>query len=521
MSRNYNHFISLIIGLHKTTGVYVELRNIPPHLKSKLEHVYLVALINTQDTKCASFDIVLRSIVEELKFLETDGIRTDCGLTIKGALVNVAFDNLAGNAVFGFKEGFNTMFFCRICECNQDECRKFTSEIPSKLRNNASYLSFIDSIEGGVSQTTLTTGIKKYCLFNDLKYFSSVDNYSVDIMHDILEGVIDFFLNKMFSKLIENKIVSFSQIQAKVRDYAYGFISKAYTPSKISLTRSNLGQNAKQIHNLMIHCPFIFIEYRGKILAEWNAMLHLLTIMRIIFSSTIRDFDLIQFNQYVSKHLSYLVKSGCNLLPKHHFMTHYSTVIKKMGPLIHMWMMRMESKHKIFTDMARRTCNYTNLIKTFATQHQERLTVNKECFESKISKSSRGKNIVDSKDYDYKNYENFLDSHPIDNLFAYNFLWYNSYKYVPGAMIFHTKNCFEIVCIFENSKNEIILLCHPYTIGKFEKKLNSIEIKKDPSFENCQLIKNKDLYNIKTYERKYAFHRTFITADTLDVYDEY
>ena len=35
-------------------------------------------------------------------------------------------------------------------------------------------------------------GVKRSCLLNSLKYFNTIDNFSVDIMHDILEGVAQF-----------------------------------------------------------------------------------------------------------------------------------------------------------------------------------------------------------------------------------------------------------------------------------------------------------------------------------------
>jgi len=39
---------------------------------------------------------------------------------------------------------------------------------------------------------TSSFGVKRICLLNDLQYFNVSDNYAVDIMHDILEGVGHF-----------------------------------------------------------------------------------------------------------------------------------------------------------------------------------------------------------------------------------------------------------------------------------------------------------------------------------------
>jgi hypothetical protein len=38
------------------------------------------------------------------------------------------------------------------------------------------------------------TGIKKGCLFNELKYWQVTENSIVDVMHDILEGIAPFEL---------------------------------------------------------------------------------------------------------------------------------------------------------------------------------------------------------------------------------------------------------------------------------------------------------------------------------------
>ena len=35
-------------------------------------------------------------------------------------------------------------------------------------------------------------GVKRSCSLNSLKYFNTCENFSVDIMHDILEGVAQY-----------------------------------------------------------------------------------------------------------------------------------------------------------------------------------------------------------------------------------------------------------------------------------------------------------------------------------------
>ena len=41
------------------------------------------------------------------------------------------------------------------------------------------------------------------------------------------------------------------------------------------------------------------------------------------------------------------------LRPKHHYLSHYASLYKFYGPLIHLWALRMESKHQFFKNVIR------------------------------------------------------------------------------------------------------------------------------------------------------------------------
>ena len=45
--------------------------------------------------------------------------------------------------------------------------------------------------------------------------------------------------------------------------------------------------------------------------------------------------------------------SMSNCRPKHHYLSHYSKLFKYHGPLIHLWAMRMESKHTFMKGVVR------------------------------------------------------------------------------------------------------------------------------------------------------------------------
>ena len=58
------------------------------------------------------------------------------------------------------------------------------------------------------------------------------------------------------------------------------------------------------------------------------------------------------------------------LRPKHHYIEHYPELTKCVGPLVHLWTMRFEGKHRFFKRVIHDTQNFKNVLKTLANRHQ-------------------------------------------------------------------------------------------------------------------------------------------------------
>ena len=58
------------------------------------------------------------------------------------------------------------------------------------------------------------------------------------------------------------------------------------------------------------------------------------------------------------------------LRPKYHYIEHDHFLIKCFGPLVHLWTMRFEGKHKVFKKIVCDTHNYKSVLKTLAEGHQ-------------------------------------------------------------------------------------------------------------------------------------------------------
>ncbi|KAE9530467.1 hypothetical protein AGLY_010929 [Aphis glycines] len=72
-------------------------------------------------------------------------------------------------------------------------------------------------------------------------------------------------------------------------------------------------------------------------------------------------------------HQLYLQLFNTNLKPKHHHLLHYPYVMKKVGPVSHLWSMRFESKHRESKLTAHSITSRKNICCTLSIKHQLKL----------------------------------------------------------------------------------------------------------------------------------------------------
>lgn len=134
-----------------------------------------------------------------LIFLETSGIT----VTIDGinnqlffSVVPIIGDNLGLHSIFGFSESFNCLVPCRFCLCSKTDCCKNVSQNNFKMRTEQTHVS------NTVNRHVTTSGIKEECMWNKLSSFHVVYDYSVAIMHDVLEGVCNFDISQLLNVFV-------------------------------------------------------------------------------------------------------------------------------------------------------------------------------------------------------------------------------------------------------------------------------------------------------------------------------
>lgn len=122
--------------IHKTFGVYFRIRNMPIKYASKLHHIYLSALCNSNNFKqsgCGE-DNIWDEIKDEMLMLERDGIIIENDFRVNVGIFDFTGDNKGINTSCGFAGGFNTEYFCRYCTSTKKETQELTAEDVSKTR---------------------------------------------------------------------------------------------------------------------------------------------------------------------------------------------------------------------------------------------------------------------------------------------------------------------------------------------------------------------------------------------------
>ncbi|XP_051741574.1 uncharacterized protein LOC127508052 isoform X1 [Ctenopharyngodon idella] len=422
-------------GIHKLGGIYFTLRNFPPQFNSSLANIHLCALFHAQDIKTYGFDAILEPIVNDIKVLETRGIE-GLGGCVRGSIVQVTGDNLGLHCLLGFVESFRARNNCRFCLIEKDYYQTvFCEDEPTvTLRTKETHLQHCKAMQ---SDPTLphVCGVKRTCLLNTLQYFSVSDNFSVDIMHDVLEGVAQFEL-KLVLRYVQESFLTAKELDGRLHSFNYGYMERRNRPPAVKLDDQNndLGINAIQCWCLLRNVPLMFGDVVPQDDKYWQLLLLLLQIVNIVFSPILTEGLTVYLKHLIAEHhrLFKCLFPEKNLLPKHHLLTHYPRCIRNIGPIVHMWSMRYESKHNFFKTQQK--C-FKNITLTLAKKHQNCMAYNWQDFNHDRIVLGPGKTVSLSDLNETHQIASKLHVPPQTNVLSVKWVKYNGTEYRSTLII--------------------------------------------------------------------------------------
>lgn len=516
-------------NLHKICPVYFTIKNLPPRFNSKLQNIFLAVLCNSDDlkTRQTDFNNIWELLAREIKYLQTHGIQLDDGTAIKGSLVHLSCDNLGANTAYGLTESFNATFYCRICTLPKQKCQVATKEDITMYRNSKDYDKIIEKIREHNTKSCNksiessekldlkdTLGVKWFCVLNTIKDFDIFSNKFVDITHDLEEGVIPLILRNVFSVCIQKKVFKLDKLKLLISFYKYPKNYRRDKPSNLIMDNNSLNQSAAQMKCLFLNLPFILYAYKDNeyLRSVWKAVSYLLRIYQIVYSEKVDEAQLKELKQLIYMFLEF-VKTIINLslTPKLHLMTHYCTVIKEMGPLLEMRLLRFEGKHKELKAIANKSNNFININKTIAVRHQERKCMNMNVCHDSIFHSKK----LNVKTVFLKTILPDIPSIFFQNTFEIKSLFLNSYKYEQKSVFIYDHFLYEIEIILTvNSKYYFI--ARKVNIFGLDDYSQSLKVEVSALNTN-ELIEFEKITHKKPYAVKHIADESFIIFDNVDI----
>lgn len=357
---------------HKIIGVYFTLSNLPPAYRSNVDNIQLVMLCRETDLKFFGQEKVFHILIQDLKKIEVEGILIN-SVIVKGTICSIIGDNLGSHYIGGFMESFNCEYLCRYCLIKSSQIKDKPFAVGT-MRTPRHYDMCINTLNNGINIKS-DHGIKFNSVFNDLKYFHVCQpGLPPCLGHDLFEGIVAYDLAlyiQYFCKI--KKWFTYAKLNSILHSFVYKGTDCRNKPNEISEKSDKINGHAAQNWCLLRLLPvligYLIKDYDDNV---WDLCLQLRSIVEIVCAPKIKQKQIAYLQTLIEEYLdlrSSLFPS-VSLRPKHHYLSHYPTLIVQFGPLIRLWTLRFESKHSYFKRCARSCNNFKNICSSLAMRHQ-------------------------------------------------------------------------------------------------------------------------------------------------------
>ncbi|XP_028418281.1 uncharacterized protein LOC114543534 [Dendronephthya gigantea] len=372
-------------GTHKVDMFYYTLGNLSPKIRSKRCAIRLLAIVKSNLVKKYGYNAILKPIISDIKKLESGHLFQVCGKEkeVFGKVVSCAGDTEGQHEWGGFKVGVGFSFHkCHHCQCHFEAMQEKFFEEDFTVRNKEMHDRHCQEIEtapNDVVKNDLTTtyGINHRSSLCDLQDFDISIQLPQDIMHTLLEGVVQYELRHILLHYITNNTFTLAQLNAAIANQEYGYseVSDKPGPLKESVFRGDerykLKYNAAQARLFLRLIPFILSSLVNEHDKFYHLVTELISIVQILFSPVISINTVNQLKDLIAEHLTRFKDCfpSTNIIPKQHYLIHMPSMIKQLGPLIRHSCFAFESAHNFFKETARKQ-NFKNLTKSLAERCQ-------------------------------------------------------------------------------------------------------------------------------------------------------
>ena len=373
---------------YKIGGIYFAVANLSRN--ARLENINLALLFHASHVKQYSWARILKPLVDDLKILETQGIRVvwnDCVETVKGVVELVIGDNLAIHDISGFFCSFHqTKRVCRFCHATSTDIQsKFEkSEFAPRSKQEYDAEMRILSADNFASDVCKVFGIKSKCVLNELKSFHVSEQTPGDISHDLFEGVALYAVNSVLTSLFALRVVDKDMLRKMVNEFPY-HRTDVNRPQAPVVTHSSVTarQTCSESWTLLRLLPLMVYFVMGdremseECESKIDIIRKLIKITQVLMSETDDEADIIRMEKAISDWLKEFRNQypEYHMKPKFNYLVHYGDHMRKYGPPRRYATIRFEAKHQELKEYLRVSKNRRNVCATMAKKHQVTMSV--------------------------------------------------------------------------------------------------------------------------------------------------
>ncbi|XP_075168245.1 uncharacterized protein LOC142240420 [Haematobia irritans] len=479
------------LGSHSSSilGVYYSFPTSPEFLKFKLNNIFIGALFNSVDVKNFGNSKCFFKLIEILNDLQENGVNIETKSGRKKlyfSLVLVVGDNLALNSILGFSRSFSANLFCRFCKMSKSTTHTMPVEDYKYLRNVSNYNHDVHLLNMEFS------GIRENSIFNKISNFHVVENFYADILHDMLEGVIQYDMCHIIKLLIRENFIDLAilNLRKDLFDYGEAEIGNKSPPIlERNLKQMNLKMSGRETLTFIHFFPLMVGDLIDSSSNIWLFLVNLVELVDIVLLPEFSSLDLRNLQSKIEYHnRTYITLFSDTLKPKHHFLTHYCRIVEHSGPLKYLWTFNFESKHRELKFYTKNIMSRKNILVSLAIKFGivfSNFIANVKFEEVELGQSKF--NVSSSK------YFNVISKkHSSDEMKILTLL--NNFKlcgtiYKKEFIIFHYGPTFRPFIIKEiyTIHKRIFLLCQELTVLKYERHYLSYIVEHNPSLDLISL----------------------------------
>lgn len=369
-------------GINKISVFNFKIQNMPDKWNSSPRSIFPLLYVTAVDAKKHGYNKILQPMIKDLQKLE-NGVTVYYGsekFELRAIVTIFCGDTLALHEIFGLL-GPSAKYFCRICTIP----RPIFHENPFQtfpLRTKEWYQTNLAKLESG-EITRSECGLKQGgCILNELENFHVTENFALDAMHDIAEGLIPLTIQLVLSHYYKTKELGMTidYINQRIHMFSYGYIDKKNRPSANytdeMLSRPStyrLKQTASQNLLLLRAFPFLFGH---KVTEDCPYMMmigHLINITRILMSLIISDHMLASLEEHIRLYEELFYAKFKKRINKNHHLDHYILCIKRSGNMKQFNCLVFEQKNKALKNQATTCRNFKNICKSLAKRQTFRM----------------------------------------------------------------------------------------------------------------------------------------------------